>query len=190
MLTNYLIHNEINTDILDDAPLFFKSLLENVKFRLDDIDLECEFISDTDIAFDTIYNKTQFIIKNNVIIKDEHNIKMLEQIFKVNRGVPFLFIMTRYNAGGHVVWAIKMGNLPIIICRQQANISNCPIIFGYDKILDYLHNMKILGIKYMFNILDTSAPIKFGNLHIVNPVGTLDVEKFITGAAESSSDSQ
>lgn len=187
MLTNYLIHNKINPGILNN-PSFFDSLLENVKLRLDNIDLKCKFISETDIAFDKRYNKTQFITKNNVITKEKSNIEMLKNIFNVKRGVPLALIMERQNEMGHVVWAIKMGSLPIIICRQRANNGNCPIIHGYDNILTYLKDSRIRNVKYIFNKLDTSAPIKFGNLFIVKPVTDgISPSQFVSGAGKSSS---
>ena len=119
--------------------LFSFNSFASFKERLNKIPLECKLVND--------------LTNNNLMTDDDGIILILKNMFKNKEGVPLLFILNRINGSGHVVWAIKIGDLPIIICRQQANNGNCPIISEYNNILGYLKYNNIVTLNYISNIL-------------------------------------
>jgi hypothetical protein len=188
-LMRFFEQNKYNVKIDTE---FFNNFIENIKSILKNIELKCTFPNknNNNIGFSEKKYMGSFIKKTNIITNDEKNIEELKNLFDVYRGIPFILCMTRHRSGGHVTWAIKLGNVPIIICRQQANANNCPVIFGYKQILEYMIHGKYNNAYVISNILDTCAPMKFGNLYVVSPVATYsEVYKLIEEGGKSSSTS-
>jgi hypothetical protein len=106
-------------------------------------------------------NFFNIVRRSNFLPNTEENIAAL---FNNDVGIPFILWINWKLGGGHVVWAINVGKLPILICRQRYNKGECPIVYGYSKIKEYLFYAETIGKE--ISPWDLDAPIKFGNINV------------------------